>query len=247
MKKIVNIFLILFSIILFQGCDEDQFESSLDYVSFGSATYSSGVTPNGSSTIDIDVFTTKIASSDRTINIISDGSSAPAGSYNVPSSVTIPSGTNKGTFTVELSDTNLDCFNDLVIDFDPPTDITVKTNSKTTLTYFQTPSGSCSSEVSGTLDFTFDDWASEVSYEIRDVLGGVVVSGPSSSWSDGQASASVPVTLCSGRCYTLIVFDAFGDGLGSPGGSYTLTIGGTDYASDSGNYGSSSSTGFQVN
>jgi len=245
MKKIANIFLILFSIILFNGCEEDQFESSLNYASFGNSTYSAGVTPDGSSTIDIDVFTTKIASSDRIFNVTVDGSSAPAGSYNVPSSVAVPSGTNKGTFTVELSDTNLDCFNDVVMSLDPPDGVSA--NSETTLTYFQTPSSTCSSEVSGTLDFDFDDWASEVSYEIRDVLGGVVVSGPASPWSDGDISASMPVTLCSGRCYTLIVNDAFGDGLSSPGGSFTLTIDGVVYATDQGNYGASSSTGFQVN
>ncbi|MDY7394409.1 hypothetical protein UMM65_04090 [Aureibaculum sp. 2210JD6-5] len=245
MKNIKNIFLILLSVALFNSCEEDQFESSLDYASFANSTYSTGVTPDGSSTIDINVYATKTATSDRTFNITVDGSSAPTGSYSVPSSVTIPSGTNKGTFTVELSDTNLDCFNDVVMSLDPPEGITA--NSETTLTYFQTPSGACSTEVSGTLDFDFDDWASEVSYEIRDVLGGVVVSGPSSPWIDGEPSASIPVTLCAGRCYTLIVNDAFGDGLSSPGGSFTLTVGGNVYASAQGNYGASSSTGFQIN
>lgn len=244
MKKIANIFLILFSILLFQNCENDQFEPSIDYVSFESSTYSQGVTPDGSSTIDINVYASNVASSDMTINVSVDGSAAPAGSFTVPSSVTIPSGTNKGTLTVELSDTNLDCFNDIVVSFDPSAGVTP--GPEATLTYFQTPSGSCSSEVSGTLDFMFDDWASEVSYEIQDVLGGVVVSGPDSSWADGTATASVPVTLCSGRCYTLIVRDAFGDGLSAPGGSYTLTIGGVDYATDSDDYGASSSTGFQV-
>ena len=245
MKKIANIFLILFSIVLFQNCENDQFEPSIDYVSFESSTYSQGVTPDGSSTIDLNVYTSNVASSDKTINVSVDGSSAPAGSFNVPSSVTVPSGTNKGTLTVELSDTNLECFNDIVISFEAPEG--VNPGPETTLTYFQTPSGSCSSEVTGTLDFAFDDWASEVSYQILDVLGGVVVSGPSTAYADGTPSASIPVTLCSGRCYTLVVSDAFGDGLSAPGGSYTLTIGGVDYATDSGNYGASSSTGFQVN
>lgn len=247
MKKIINICIVLVSVIFIQSCEENftDVDSSFQYVSFESSTYSAGVDPGASKTIDLNVYMSTTASSDRTFDISSEGSTAPSGSFSVPSSVTVPSGTNKGTFSVQLNDVNLDCFNDVVLSVSPPEGVNPGPN--TTLTFFQNPSETCSSEVTGTLDFQFDGYASEVSYQILDVLGGVVASGPEASWADGTPSASIPVTLCSGRCYTLVVNDAYGDGLSSPGGSYTLTVGGEVYATDSDDYGESSSTGFQVN
>ena len=107
MKKIANIFLISLAFVLFHSCDEDQFESSLNYVSFGKSTYSAGVDVDGSTTVDVAVYATNIAGSDRTFNVTADGSGAGAGSFTVPNSVTIPSGSNEGTLTVTLSDENL--------------------------------------------------------------------------------------------------------------------------------------------
>lgn len=222
MKKIVNIFLILFSFIFLQNCDDEQFESSLNYVSFSESTYSTGVDPGGTTNFDVKVYANNIAGTDRSFNIVVDPSSnAAAGSYEVPSSVTVLSGSNEGTFTVVLSDVNLGIgVNKLIINFD---DVLAgyDNGSSTTIEYIQ----NCA-EVSGTLDIHFN-WPCEVSWDIKDALGGVVASSGSGypGCSGAYSTVSVPITLCAGRSYTLVTTDDFGDGWGASG-SYELTIGG---------------------
>ncbi|WP_159022764.1 hypothetical protein [Formosa sp. L2A11] len=245
MKKIANIFLIILSSTLLLNCDDDQFESSLDYVTFSDATYQSSVDPGSTATKEITVYSTTISSTDRVFDIVVDLdlTTADADSYEVPTTVTIPANSNAGVFTVNLADVNLDCFNDLGLKLMPYEG--VNPGNSSTLTFYQKPSDTCELEVSGTIDFTFDSYASEISYEILDVEGNVVTSGPSEAFADGTASFSAPVTLCDGRCYSLVVYDAYGDGLVSPG-AFTLTLNDTEYASGGGDFGDSTSTSFQV-
>lgn len=243
MKKITNIFLIILSLVLFQNCDDEQFESSIDIVSFAGSSHSTGVDIGGSATYDINVYSSSKASSDLTFNIAVDATGAGEGSYDVPSTVTIPSGSNEGSFTVNLSDSNLGIgVNALILSF---TDVRAGFDhgESTTIEYTQ----NCE-EVIASLDIIFDEYASETSYEITDALGGVVSSADLGTWSDGDASASVTISLCSGRDYTFTINDDFEDGLSYPiNGTYTLTIGGEIKVSGGGNFGASESTEFDTN
>lgn len=221
MKKTANIFLILFALVLL-NCDEEEFDSSLNYVAFGDSTYSMGVDENGTATLTVDVFTSSKVSSDITFNISVDSDDAAPGSFTVPTTVSVPSGTNKGSFKIDLSDTNLGIgINKLVLSF---TDVVTgyDNGDSTTIEYFQ----NCT-EVEATLDLTFDRWGSEVSWSIKDALGGVVASGGGyvDTASGTSTSDTKMFTLCSGRSYTFTAEDAFGDGWGAVG-NYTLTIGG---------------------
>ena len=80
-----------------------------------------------------------------------------------------------------------------------------------------------------------------------DSLGGVVASG--GGYSRGQTPISEIITLCGGRDYTLVFYDAYGDGMndGATLGSYTLTIGGVEKASGGGSFGASESNSFDTN
>ena len=241
MKKIANIFLILFTSIFFLNCEDTFLPPSLDYVSFGKSVYSAGVDPGGSATVDIPLYTANVTTSDRTVNVNVDGSGAAAGSYSIPSSVNIAGGTNEGTLTVALSDVDLGIgVNKLVITLEQGAEF--YTGSSTTINYIQ----NCT-EVTATLDITFDFWASETSWEIIDSLGGVVASG--GGYSNGQTPISEIITLCGGRDYTLVFYDAYGDGMndGATLGSYTLTIGGVEKASGGGSFGASESNSFDTN
>ena len=221
MKKTINIFLIIFSLVLFQNCDEEQFEPSLNYVAFAS-DISTGVDVGGTQDVTVVVYTAENVGSDTTFTIMVDESTdAAAGSYVVPTSVTVPAGSNAGSFTVTLSDVNLGIgINRLVIDFD---DVGMSgTGQPITIEYIQ----NCN-EVTGTLDLRFN-YPCEVSWAIEDAEGGVVLSGSGySGCTSAYSEVSEPITLCAGRTYTLITTDDYGDGWGSTG-SYTLTIGGVE-------------------
>jgi hypothetical protein len=246
MKKILNISFILFAFILFQNCEEDNVATSLDYVTFAKSTYSTGVDPGGSTTFDIVVYTANKVSSDKTFNIVVDASSnAAAGSYDLPATVTVPAGTNEGMFTVALSDVNLGIgVNNLIIKFMDNEGFL--TGASTKLAYSQ----NCT-EVTATLDLTFDRYGSEVGWEIYDSLGSVVASSRTypDTGSGTSTSDTVSITLCSGRSYTFTATDSYGDGWGAIG-KYTLTIGGAVKASGDGSLGGtgvSESTQFQTN
>ncbi|WP_100616305.1 DUF1735 domain-containing protein [Confluentibacter citreus] len=241
MRKILNITFIIFSIFLFQNCEEETEAVPLDYITFAKSTYSTGVDPGGAATFDITVYTANITSSDRNYNVIvAPNSNAAAGSYTVPSSVTIPSGSNEGILTIALTDTNLGIgVNNLILNFEKGANYFI--GASTTLSYIQ----NCT-EVTGSLDIVFDGYGSECTWEIIDALGGVVASG--GPYTDGQASTSPSITLCSGREYTFTIYDSFGDGLSFPAnGSYVLTIGGEVKASGGGDYGAEESTDFDTN
>ncbi|MCF7559183.1 hypothetical protein L3X39_00920 [Sabulilitoribacter multivorans] len=225
---------------MFQNCEEDQFQSSLEYVTFGATTYSTIVDVGGSQNFEVVVYTSQNVGSDTSFTVsVDDSSNADPGSYVVPNSVTVPAGSNIGILSVTLSDVNLGIgVNQLVIAFDGVGAFAA--GGTTTIEYIQ----KCT-EVTGTLDFVFDGYGSEVGWNIKDSLGGTVASG--GGYSDGQATASENITLCAGRDYTLTITDSFGDGLSFPAdGTYTLTIGGGVKASGGGDYGSSETTEFDT-
>jgi len=222
MKKILNILTIAISVLFLQSCDDEEIRNfATERVSIAPVDSTVGIDVGGTVTTTVTVVTSTVSGSARTFDITADGTAAGAGSYVVPTSVTIPSGTNKGTIDVTLSDSNLGIgVNQL--------EITVGSTSTTlagdpiTISYVQ----NCT-EVIATLDLTFDRWGSEVSWEIQDSLGGTVASGGGygNTAAGTQTSDQIAITLCQGRSYTLITTDSYGDGWGSVG-NYTLTIGG---------------------
>ncbi|WP_100610644.1 hypothetical protein [Confluentibacter lentus] len=244
MKKIYNLFFLFAAFFLVVSCEEDTPEpTGVNYVTFAKSTYSTGVDPGGSTEFDITVYTANITSSDRSYNVIvAPNSNAASGSYTVPSSVTIPSGSNEGILTVTLTDTNLGIgVNNLILNFEKGDDYF--TGASTRLSYIQ----NCT-EITGSLNIVFDGYGDETSWEITDELGGVVVSKALGTYTRGQASAIENITLCQGRNYTFTIYDDYGDGLSFPAnGSYTLTIGGDIKATGGGDFGSEESTEFDTN
>ena len=88
--------------------------------------------------------------------------------------------------------------------------------------------------------------AIQVKYLMRFLtLKVIVVSGPSIGFLDWTTSTSIPITLCDGRYYSLVLYAVYGDSLASPE-AFTITINNTDYTSREGNLGSSDSTSFQA-
>lgn len=243
MKKIKLILIAVLSIFALNSCEDEKIDTSgFNYVTFSSDSYSTGVDVGGTTTIDVTIYSGNISQSDRSIDVSVDGSAAATGSYIVPSSVTIPGGSNEGKLSIALSDTNLGIgVNKLVISF--PATEELFNGSSTTVNYIQ----NCT-EVTATLDITFDGYGSESGWTITDSLGGVVASKAAGDYTDGQVSAQESITLCAGRNYTFTMTDSYGDGLSFPAnGTYSLSIGGTVKASGGGDFGSSESTAFDTN
>lgn len=236
--------LVLFTVLItFNNCTDEPTAPQTNYITFSSKTYSTSVDVGASKTFDITVFTANVTGNDRSFDIILDPTStAAAASFTLPSTVTIPAGTNEGKLSIALTDTNLGIgVNTLKLSFGAQEGLSI--GGTTILSYIQ----NCT-EVTGTLTFAFDAWGSEVGWKITDALDGVVVSKSAGTYADGQVSATESITLCAGRNYTLTITDAFGDGMSDPtNGSYTLTIGGAVKATGGGNYGASQAKPFNTN
>ena len=219
MKTIIKTFLVLLVSVSLFNCEDTLEPSALDYIAFGTDKYSTGVDPGGATTFDIPVYTAKVYGAATTFNVTVDGAKAAAGSYDVPASVSIAAGSNEGVLTVSLSDVNLGIgINEITINFKD--EAGSYHGESTTLAYVQ----NCT-DITATLDLSFDRWGSEVYWEIRDSLDGLVVStgGYPDTGAGTTTTDSVAITLCAGRSYTFLALDAYGDGWG---GDYTLTIGG---------------------
>lgn len=242
-KKISSIFVYSLTTMIISCTDDSSIEPlNTPYVTFSTSDYGQISVPvDGTATVDITIYAATTSGMTLSINVDTN-SVADVASYSFNSTAIIPAGSNEVTFPITLSDANLGIgASTLILTLDGGEN--VFEGESTEISYFQ----ECV-EVSGTLDFIFDGYASEVTYEITDSEGGVVLSGPSTAWANGTADASVPLALCSGRSYTLTVYDSYGDGLSFPSnGSYTLTLGGIILASGGGNYGISDTTSFNVN
>lgn len=243
MKNIKILLIAFIAVFSLNSCNEDMVILDTNYVAFAAPVYSAGVDVGGTNSVDVQIFTANKTGSDRSFEVtVDDSSNAAAGSYTVPSSFTIPGGTNSGILKVELSDTNLGIgVNSLVLNLKKSEGLSI--GEAVTIKYIQ----NCT-EVTATLDIVFDGYGSETSWAITDSLGGVVASKAEGDYADGQASVSEAITLCAGRSYTFTINDAYGDGLSYPAdGTYSLKIGGAEKASGSGDFGASEATDFDTN
>lgn len=97
-----------------------------------------------------------------------------------------------------------------------------------------------------TLTITFDNYPSETSWDIKDNAGTIVASGGPYGGQPNGSTINLPNCLAAG-CYTLTMYDSYGDGIccGYGNGSYSLTLDsdGSVLASG-GSYGSSDATNF---
>lgn len=235
MKNTIYVFTLLF-VAFFISCEEEEGiqTADLNYINFASPNYSAGVDPGSSASVDITVYTTTISNSDRSFGLSVDtaNSNAAAGSYTVPESVVVPAGTNEGSFTVNLTDTNLGIgINEIIINISP--EVGLYNNEGTSVSYTQ----NCT-ELNGSLDFIFDFYAGETEWEILNSEGGLTVAG--GPYSNGDDPVSEPIVLCQGRSYTLVIYDSYGDGFCCfyGDGSYSLTVDGNEISAGDGDIGS---------
>jgi len=238
MKKITFLLLISLSFFAFNGCDDD--DEVINYVSFENKSFDFGVELDGSSTNEFKIYATNTTGSDRSysINVVTDMSTADPNSYTVPATVTIPANTNVGVFAVKIDDLNISKDGEtLVLEFGREEGLF--TGEKLVFNIKQV----CPfNEIE--VKITFDDYASECTWELYDSAGDLVTSaGP---WADKVKSASEKVCLQDGS-YTFVIYDVYGDGLTWPEvGNATITYKGNVLVFIDGDFGSEAAADFDV-
>ncbi len=98
------------------------------------------------------------------------------------------------------------------------------------------------------VNFVFDNYPEETSWNITNAGGSVVASGGTYGGQPDGSSLSIPLCLVDG-CYDFTIFDSYGDGIccGYGNGSYSVTDGSGNVLASGGQFGSSETTNFCFN
>lgn len=209
------------------NCEEDLPSGETNYMTFASSSVSTTVAiGSGSGSMDVVVYTGNKTGSDRALGLIvdTDNSTLDPSAYSLPASVTIPGGTNKGTFTVQFNESGLDLeFSTVVVGFAPNQgiDTAVDTDSVTISAGLVCPTAS---EV--TIAIATDSYPEETSWILTDGSGATVSSG--GPYADANTTITTDVISLSAGTYLMTLFDSYGDG----GSSFSVQNGCTqEYAS----------------
>lgn len=230
MKKSI-LLLAMFSISLV-GCDYDVELEPLNYVTFErDMSAEIGLDSGESATQEITVYASNITNNDRTFDIqVSDATTLEQAGYDVPDSVTVPGGTNEGTFTVGVSNVNLGLAGKELIFFLSETS-ELSSGDPYEISVFRTCVGT-----EFVIDLAFDAYASEIEWSLEDSDGNELITV--GGYKDGAATASKSLCLDPGT-YTFTVTDSFGDGLDP--GSITISYAGEELAVIPGDFGDGTS------
>ncbi|ARV16686.1 hypothetical protein [Polaribacter sp. SA4-12] len=245
MKKNIYLFLASVAILSFSSC-EDTSVKALDtsFASFVTNTLDIGVEAGSETSKEVKIYTTNITSSDRSIPVmIAEGTDADAGAYSVPSTVTIPSGSNVGTMNIDIKDVGLELSTDksLVLRLESSDEMITGETLTVALSQLCPNSG-----IKVKLNLTFDSWPEEAAWRIKDASGAVVLASitPFNYGAyTGMAGSSITIADClASGTYTMEVYDQYQDG----GTDYSVTANGVLVFSASGNYGAGTSSSFTI-
>lgn len=210
--------------------DATEVDGAFNYVTFESTSYNLGVDIDSEATETIKVYSSKVTGSDRTFSISIDenATTADADSYTIPTSVTIPAGSNEGDIEITVEDLNIDDGKMIVLSFDEDSsadfgdDITINVSQVCPNT-----------EV--ILNLSFDAYPDEVYWVLTDSTGSIVAESltPSDYGAYTGYTESILVSFCleSGD-YTFSIYDSYGDGAGA----YFIYTGSTTLYSSDGAY-----------
>lgn len=243
MKKIISILLSLTIVLIFNSCDEDSKDSNnLNYVALHQ-NYAAEVLPDGNESFDLPVYATKIENFDRTfeVRLIEASSTADPSAYTIPSTVTIPAGASTGYITIDAVGENISSSgSDVIVLQIVATDgILVGARATVSLKHL------CLN-IPVMLEITFDDYASETSWELEDSEGTILYSAVEGTYADGQSSIATTFCLTPGT-YTFTINDYYEDGLTWPEeGIITISNGNTKLVTIPGDFGATYSETFTI-
>jgi hypothetical protein len=244
--KYTLLVIIFVSLSLFHSCEDSEVieTQNIDYVGFVKS-FSKGVDVAIVTEIDVDVYTTQVSDTDRTfaISLNSDLTTLGTTAFTIPTNVTIPANSNKGTFTVSINGPDIDGGGDLVLALgDGASDFT---GEDLTIAVFPVCFDN-TANLTLTLDITFDSWPEEIYWRIQNSSGETIAESASppafGAYAGLTGSVSQDFCLTDGS-YTFTIFDGVGDGAGA----YTLTFNdGTEIHSSDGSYGAGETIAFEL-
>ncbi|QXP72491.1 hypothetical protein RRF68_05960 [Tenacibaculum sp. HL-MS23] len=213
MKKYLFLFLLSISFLTFTSCEEQIETSDLKYISFGKTDVSFDVSEGTEASQEFYFYTTNKSSSDKTFNIeVLEASTADAGFYSIPSTVTVPGGSNKGMISISITDgTWLDTDQTIMLR------LTSDEYAVGQVATYNVSRLCGAGTVKLAMDITFDDgYPEEIAWRILDATGATVIASATpfgyGAYADLEDGISVAAGCLPEGDYTLEVYDSYGDG-----------------------------------
>lgn len=226
MKNYLKIVTVLVATIIFTNCSQDEAVESIlkNHVGFEIASSPKAIfiDENATQTFEVDIYATDDSSSDRSFGIVVDTDETNLTvPYSVPTQVTIPANSRKGTLTYTVTDDNTMRYAPQRLAFNFVGTAGTNFSKGMVLDVSQT----CL-ETLAKLSIDLDDYASETSWELYDLsdTSQPLESGGGNYSDSTDANTTVETVFClSAGNYAIVIYDSYGDG----GPEYTVTAGGS--------------------
>lgn len=234
MKKIY-LFLVSVAILTFSSCEEDSVKAlDTSFASFTSKTMDIGIEEDGETSREIKIYTTNITSSAREIPVlvVEESTDVDPGAYTIPSTVTIPGGSNVGTLKIDVKDVGLELAPDKYLTIRLENTDVISTGEALKIGLSQLCPGAT---VKLKVNLSFDKWPEEAAWVIKDSDGNTVLASAIplafGAYAGLTDSLTIAECLASGT-YTIQVYDQYGDA----GTDYELTANGIQVLTIDGDY-----------
>ena len=165
---------------------------------------------------EVKVYAANVTDQDRTLNLIASNVTLDATAYDMPATVTVPAGSNEGTFTITVRDDNLDTAIDkgITINLEPTAEISTGDSFRLNV------SRACPGvEQKLRIAITFDRYPEEVYWRVQQNGSTVWDSTGGNGLWGAYAGAARNSTINLANCltpgdYTFQIYDQFQDGAG---------------------------------
>ncbi|WP_115461335.1 hypothetical protein [Winogradskyella aurantiaca] len=239
---------LLLTAFLVVSCEEDAPLAAADMVTFEAGSPVEFVEIEGNRVAEVNVYTGNVTGADRTFEIMVNqtATTLDPSAYEVPSSVTVPAGTNVGVLLYRIIDSNIPLAGGtLVLEFgDTGTAVTTQGTPSSSSISISVQYEECPPLNSATLNIVFDAYPGETSWELA-TGGAVVASGD--GYDDPNSVLTLDWCLESGD-YEFTIFDSFGDGIccNYGPGEYSITVNGEAVVDGDGSFGASATSSFTI-
>ena len=192
------------------------------------------------------MYTGNVSGADRTFGIMVNqtATTLDPSAYEVPSSVTVPAGSNVGVLLYRIIDSNIPLAGGtLVLEFgDTGSAVTTEGTPSSSSISISVEYENCPPLNSATLSITFDAYPGETTWNLEKDGNLVASGGPYSG------TETVEEWCLESGDYLFTIFDAFGDGIccAYGEGEYSITVNGEVVVDGDGDFGGSASSGFTI-
>lgn len=246
MKNYIKLSAVLLLAILFTNCNKDEASESIltNHVGFeiASSPKSIFIDENATQTFEVDIYATEESSSERSFGIVVDEDvtnlSVP---YSVPTQVTIPANSRKGTLTYTVTDDNTMRYAPQRLAFNFVGTAGTNFSKGMVLAVSQT----CLDTLAK-LSIDLDDYANETSWELYNLAdtSQPIEFGGGNYVNSTDANTTVETVFClAAGNYAIVIYDSYGDG----GPEYTVTAGSSTLVGTTAVSGYNSVSSFTIN